>query len=120
MMRTCRICHLEKDIEEFVRHSRKGNGGYEKLCKVCNRQRRADDRAGVGPGTPLITDPMSDAWDAHPINLEKVSRKLMCREFDRDTPPHQAARIARVFYLIDIRPASYLARIASEVYGVEL
>ncbi len=121
-LRTCRLCHVEKELDLFIRHNRKGVIDIEHVCRECDRNRRRIQAAGRVHMVPqvVVDDPMSDAWDTSGINLEKVSRKLLRMEFRADWPERQAARRERIRFLIRLRPASYLARIASEVYGVEL
>lgn len=121
-MKTCRVCHVEKAIDLFVKHSRKGKVDYEHVCRECDRNRRRIQAARMVHMMPaiVVTDPMSDAWDTSGINLEKVSRKNLKAEFDADLPLNQTMRRLRVLTLIRLRPSSYLARVASEVYEVEL
>jgi hypothetical protein len=121
-LRTCRLCHVEKELDLFIRHNRKGKVDYEHVCQECDRNRRRIQAAGRVHMVPVVvvTDPMSDAWDTSGINLEKVSRKNLKAEFLADQPLNQTLRRLRVLTLIRLRPASYLARIAAEVYEVEL
>lgn len=121
-VRVCRVCHDEKAIGLFIKHNRKGKVDYEHVCQECDRTRRRIRAAGVVNMLPVvvITDPMSDAWDTGGINLERVSRKNLKAEFDADRSINQTLRKLRVLTLIALRPNSYLAKIAAEVYGVEL
>ena len=120
-VRICRVCHVEKELELFIKHSRKGKVDYERVCRECDRSHRRIHAAGVVNMLPavVVDDPMSDAWDTSGINLERVSRKNLKAEFDADLPLNQTMRRLRVLTLIALRPTSYLARIARDVYGVE-
>lgn len=41
--RTCRICHVTKRLNQFVKH-KESLGGYEKQCRECRTYRRQIQR----------------------------------------------------------------------------
>ena len=38
MIKKCKICNLEKEIDKFVKNKNSKNG-YENICKVCKNTR---------------------------------------------------------------------------------
>ena len=83
-MKSCRVCHIEKELFEFNKNSR-NRDNLNNMCKECgkelvcysNYQYEPDKfTIKVEPCKACIEEAESDAYDAHKEEIEDLNAEL--------------------------------------------